>query len=106
MIGATVLRALALMAALAAAAAPVPCLAQAGTEKPGDKSTEKKAPALPAKATKELPGDMLALFRQKKMPETSPILLRIFKEESELEVWKQDAAGLFQLVKTYPICRW
>ncbi len=106
MIGATVLRALVLTAALAAAATPVACLAQTGTEKPGDKSTEKKAPTLPAKATKELPPELLGLFRQKKMPKNSPILLRIFKEEAELEVWKQDSAGFFQLLKTYPICRW
>src|ERR1700682_948394 len=40
------------------------------------------------------------------MPRESPILVRIFKEEAELEVWKQDAAGRFALLKTYPICRW
>jgi len=40
------------------------------------------------------------------MPKESPILVRIFKEESELEVWKQDAEGNFALLKTYPICRW
>ena len=36
----------------------------------------------------------------------SPILVRLFKEESELEVWKQDREGRFALLKTYPICRW
>ena len=40
------------------------------------------------------------------MPKHSPILVRIFKEESELEVWKQDTTGHFQLLKIYPICRW
>lgn len=35
-----------------------------------------------------------------------PVLIRIFKEESELEVWKQRADGRFGLLKTYPICRW
>src|SRR5690242_1205231 len=38
--------------------------------------------------------------------ENSRILLRIFKEESELEVWKQDTGGHYQILKTYPICRW
>ena len=61
---------------------------------------------LPAKATKELPPELLALLRQKSMPKHSPILVRIFKEEAELEVWKKDATGHFQIVKTYPICRW
>jgi murein L,D-transpeptidase YafK len=34
------------------------------------------------------------------------ILMRVFKEEAELEVWKQDATGRFQLLKVFPICRW
>jgi murein L,D-transpeptidase YafK len=40
------------------------------------------------------------------MPKESPILVRIFKEESELEVWKQDHSERFQLLKVYPICKW
>ena len=40
------------------------------------------------------------------MDKESPILVRVFKEESELEVWKQDRTGRFALLKTYPICRW
>ena len=32
--------------------------------------------------------------------------MRIFKEESELEVWKQDDSGRFALLRNYPICRW
>ena len=36
----------------------------------------------------------------------SPILVRLFKQEAELEVWKQDRSGRFALLKTYPICRW
>ena len=34
------------------------------------------------------------------------VLVRIFKEESELEVWKRKPSGEFALFKTYPICRW
>src|SRR5688500_4122750 len=48
----------------------------------------------------------LALLDQKGMDKSSPILLRIFKEESELEIWKQNREGKFALLKTYPICRW
>ncbi len=40
------------------------------------------------------------------MDKTSPIMLRIFKEESQLEVWKQNLDGQYALLKTYPICRW
>jgi len=61
---------------------------------------------LPAKAMKELSPEMLALLQQKNMPKDSPILVRVFKEESELEVWKEDTTGLYQLLKVYPICRW
>ena len=61
---------------------------------------------LPTKAMKELSPQMLALLDQKHIPKNSPILVRIFKEESELEVWKQDTTGRFQILKVYPICRW
>jgi murein L,D-transpeptidase YafK len=61
---------------------------------------------IPARAMKELSPDMLALLQQKSMPKDSPILVRVFKEESELEVWKQDTTGRYALLKVYPICRW
>jgi murein L,D-transpeptidase YafK len=61
---------------------------------------------LPTRAMKELSPEMLVLLQQKNMPKDSPILVRIFKEESELEVWKEDTTGQFQLLKVYPICRW
>ncbi|MET0629380.1 MAG: hypothetical protein ABWY92_00850, partial [Xanthobacteraceae bacterium] len=93
MIRATALRALVLTAAFAAALTPVTCL--------GEDSKR-----LPTRATKELPPELLSLLRQKKMPKHSPILVRIFKEEAELEVWKQDTTGRFQILKIYPICRW
>ncbi|WMT89251.1 murein L,D-transpeptidase family protein [Pelagibacterium sp. H642] len=34
------------------------------------------------------------------------MMVRIFKEESKLEVWKQTASGSFRLFKTYDICTW
>ncbi len=34
-----------------------------------------------------------------------PVFVRIFKEESELEVWLQSADG-YRLLHTYPICKW
>src|SRR5437763_16934507 len=49
---------------------------------------------------------MLAEIEQKNMSKESPILVRLFKEESELEIWKQDNSGRFELLKSYPICRW
>ena len=49
---------------------------------------------------------MVAEIEQKKMDKESPILVRLFKEEAELEVWKKNRDGEFALLKTYPICRW
>jgi murein L,D-transpeptidase YafK len=62
--------------------------------------------AIPAKALKPLSPAMLAELEKRTMPLESPILVRIFKEEAELEVWKQNADGQFALLKAYPICRW
>jgi murein L,D-transpeptidase YafK len=59
-----------------------------------------------ARALRPLPPELVAEIEKKNMPKESPILVRIFKEEAELEVWKQDANGLFVPLKTYPICRW
>jgi murein L,D-transpeptidase YafK len=64
------------------------------------------SPAVAAKAMAPLSGDMMTLLEQKGMPKESPMLVRIFKEEAELEVWKQDGSGQYALLKTYPICRW
>jgi murein L,D-transpeptidase YafK len=61
---------------------------------------------LPSQAMKELSPEMVAKLQQKNMPKDSPVLVRIFKEESELEVWKQDTSGRYALLKVYPICRW
>ena len=49
---------------------------------------------------------MLADLESRGMAKESPILVRIYKEESEFEVWKVDKTGRFALLHTYPICRW
>jgi murein L,D-transpeptidase YafK len=36
----------------------------------------------------------------------SPMVLRIFKEEGRLELWKADRANRFKLVRNYKICAW
>jgi murein L,D-transpeptidase YafK len=38
------------------------------------------------------------------MDRAAPILIRIYKEESTLEVWKQDRTGKYALLTAYPIC--
>ena len=42
----------------------------------------------------------------KGMYASAPIFIRIFKEESELEIWKARDDGRFYHFKTYPICNW
>jgi murein L,D-transpeptidase YafK len=59
-----------------------------------------------SKANVPLSSAMIAEIEQKNMAKESPILVRLFKEEAELEVWKQDRSGRYALLKTYPICRW
>src|SRR5437868_469495 len=58
------------------------------------------------KAARPLSDKMVDEIKSKNMDMESPILVRLFKEESELEVWKQNRDGRFALLKTYPICRW
>lgn len=36
----------------------------------------------------------------------APILVRIFKEESVLEVWKRGPSGKYAMLKSFPICKW
>jgi murein L,D-transpeptidase YafK len=55
---------------------------------------------------KPLPAALVNDIARKDMSTESPIVVRIFKQEAELEVWKQDRSGRFALLKTYPICRW
>jgi murein L,D-transpeptidase YafK len=87
------LRALATLFVLAGALALAGCYGDEGYQ-------------IPTRAMKELSPEMLGLLAQKNMPKDSPLLVRVFKEESELEVWKQDTTGRYMLLKVYPICRW
>jgi murein L,D-transpeptidase YafK len=54
---------------------------------------------------RQLPASAQALLAIKGMKQESPIFIRIFKEESELEVWKLKD-GRFQHFRTYAICAW
>src|ERR1700728_788730 len=59
-----------------------------------------------AKANQPVSPKLIAEMTEKDMDLQSPMLVRLFKQEAELEVWKQDRSGRFALLKTYPICRW
>ncbi len=62
--------------------------------------------ALAGKADAPIPEGTLALMAQRGTTASAPVLLRVFKKESELEVWKRGRDGRFALLKTFPICRW
>jgi murein L,D-transpeptidase YafK len=53
-----------------------------------------------------IPPATMALMSTKGMSKEDPILVRAYKKESELEVWKRGSNGKYALLKTYPICRW
>src|SRR5664279_1899065 len=58
------------------------------------------------KAQKPVPYGLVAAMEQKDMAATSPIFVRLYKESSELEIWKQRRNGDYALLKTYQICKW
>jgi len=37
---------------------------------------------------------------------SAPTLIRTYKKEAELEIWKMKSDGRYALLKTYPMCRW
>jgi murein L,D-transpeptidase YafK len=57
-------------------------------------------------ANMPIPQDTLDLMKTQGLKKSAPIFVRIFKRESELEVWKQRDDGRYALLKTYPICKW
>ncbi|PLP59973.1 hypothetical protein CYK37_07265 [Mesorhizobium loti] len=61
---------------------------------------------VPQGASKQLPATILADMRAKGMNRESPIVGRIFKEENVVEVWKQKTNGRYEIIASYPICRY
>jgi murein L,D-transpeptidase YafK len=53
-----------------------------------------------------IPPATMALMATKGMSKNDPILIRSFKKEAEMEVWKRGSNGRYALLKTFPICRW
>ena len=94
MINRSLFRALFTSAALAASALLAGC------------NSDEISLAQNAKANQPVSPKLVAEMTEKDMDLQSPILVRLFKQEAELEVWKQDRSGRFALLKTYPICRW
>ena len=88
-----------LVRTLLASAAIAAAIALAGCETDG-------TPSVGGRHMQPLSDRMVSDIENRNMEKESPILVRIFKQEAELEVWKEDKTGRFALLKTYPICRW
>ncbi len=58
------------------------------------------------KAEKPLPPDVVKTMKTKAMTSASPIMVRIFKQENVVEVWKATNTGRYDLLKEYEICKW
>ena len=61
--------------------------------------------ALP-KHERPIPERIMKKMETKGMTVGAPILLRIFKEENVLEVWKKDHTSRYALLDTFEICKW
>lgn len=59
-----------------------------------------------AKAQRPLRPEILKTMADKGMRKEDPILVRVFKQDSTLEVWKRDRSGKFAFLKDYKICAW
>jgi murein L,D-transpeptidase YafK len=66
------------------------------------------APALAenARADAPIPASTLALMEAKNTTPAAPLLIRTYKKEAELEVWKLAKNGRYVHIRTFPICRW
>ncbi len=59
-----------------------------------------------AKAHKPLPPALVQAMEKKGMRKEDPILVRTFKQENVLEIWKRDQTGRYAMLKSYPLCAW
>ncbi|MEE9314464.1 MAG: murein L,D-transpeptidase family protein [Rhizobiaceae bacterium] len=61
---------------------------------------------LEQKANAPVPKRLVTKMKAKGMTRTSPIMLRIFKQENTLEVWKRKDTGRYALLTSHEICKW
>lgn len=58
------------------------------------------------RGSQPIPTALVSKMKANAMSPADPIVVRIFKQESELEIWKRTRTGQYALLKTYPMCRW
>ena len=69
-------------------------------------SLERREQSSSRAAQSTIPTETLAAMDSIGTDRNQPILIRAFKKESEIEIWKRTRAGTYALMKTYPVCRW
>jgi len=87
---------------LAAAVAVALAVSACGNVNPSNLSATGSA-GVPKHAA-PVPDDLKRAMARKGMDPRAPILVRIYKEQRQLEVWKKTRAGKYALLKTYDIC--
>lgn len=53
-----------------------------------------------------IPPQTVALMEANGSSKSAPVLIRAYKKEAELEIWKMKADGRYAYLKTFPMCRW
>lgn len=53
-----------------------------------------------------LPPKTLAAMEAIGSSKNAPVLIRTYKKEAELEIWKMKADGHYAYLKSFPMCRW
>jgi murein L,D-transpeptidase YafK len=69
-------------------------------------ATSGRSSAENTKAAAPIPAQTLAVMAAKNTTPSAPVLIRTYKKEAELEVWKLAKDGRYVHIKTFPICRW
>jgi murein L,D-transpeptidase YafK len=60
----------------------------------------------PGRSQQPISSATLAEMEKLDTTPSSPTLIRTYKQEAELEIWKMKSTGEYALLKTYPMCRW
>src|SRR5208282_3355001 len=58
------------------------------------------------RSLRPIANETLALMDKIGTTPSAPVLIRTYKQEAELEIWKMNSDGQYALLKTYPMCRW
>jgi murein L,D-transpeptidase YafK len=95
------------LVAFAVVAAPAKALVIELKDVAADRVERQRAAASGALPLPNTPNvaDFTDRLREKGVRLSAPVVIRVFKSESELEVWKEKD-GAFILFATYPICHW